>query len=92
MPEAAAAREALLAALADGRDTLLVWPQAPACDLALLQVLIAAGRSFAARGLALAHGDAPPAALAETIRRAGLAPQDLADAGAPGELFAAAFP
>lgn len=91
LPEAAAAREALLAALAAGRDTLLVWPQAPACDLALLQVLIAAVRGFAARGLALAHGDAPPAALAETVRRAGLVPQDLADAGLPGELFAASF-
>ena len=91
LPEAAAAREALLAALAAGRDTLLVWPQAPSCDLALLQVLIAAVRGFAARGLALAHGDAPPAALAETVRRAGLVPQDLADAGLPGELFAASF-
>jgi HPt (histidine-containing phosphotransfer) domain-containing protein len=91
LPEAAAAREALLAALAAGRDTLLMWPQAPSCDLALLQVLIAAVRGFAARGLALAHGDAPPAALAETVRRAGLVPQDLADAGLPGELFAASF-
>ena len=91
LPEAAAAREALLAALATGRDTLLVWPQAPACDLALLQVLIAAVRGFAARGLALAHGDAPPPALAEAVRRAGLGPKDLADAGLPGELFAASF-
>lgn len=91
LPEAAAAREALLAALATGRDTLLVWPQAPACDLALLQVLIAAVRGFAARGQALAHGDAPPPALAEAVRRAGLGPKDLADAGLPGELFAASF-
>lgn len=90
-PEAAAAREALLAALAAGRDTLLIWPQAPACDLALLQVLVAAARGFAARGLALAHGDAPPPALAETIRRAGLGPKDLAEAGLPGDLFAASF-
>ncbi len=90
-PEAAAAREALLAALAAGRDTLLVWPDAQACDLALLQVLVAAARGFAARGLALAHGDAPPSALAETIRRAGLGPKDLAEAGLPGDLFAASF-
>jgi HPt (histidine-containing phosphotransfer) domain-containing protein len=90
-PEAAAAREALLAALAAGRDTLLVWPDAQACDLALLQVLVAAARGFAARGLALAHGDAPPPALAETIRRAGLGPKDLAEAGLPGDLFAASF-
>ena len=90
-PEAAAAREALLAALAAGRDTLLVWPDAQACDLALLQVLVAAARGFAARGLTLAHGDAPPPALAETIRRAGLGPKDLADAGLPGDLFAASF-
>ena len=90
-PEAAGAREALLAALTAGRDTLLVWPQAPACDLALLQVLVAAARGFAARGLALAHGDVPPPALAETIRRAGLGPKDLAEAGLPGDLFAASF-
>ena len=91
-PEAAPAREALLAALAAGRDTLLVWPEASDCDLALLQVLVAAARSFAARGLVLAHGDAPPPALAETIRRAGLGPKDLAEAGLPGDLFAASFP
>lgn len=90
-PEAAAAREALLAALATGRDTRLVWPEAPACDLALLQVLIAAARGFTARGLTLAHGDAPPPALAETVRRAGLGPKDLAAAGLPGDLFTAAF-
>ncbi|EKO41079.1 MAG: chemotaxis protein histidine kinase-like protein [Solidesulfovibrio magneticus str. Maddingley MBC34] len=90
-PEAAPAREALLAALAAGRDTLLVWPEAPACDLALLQVLVAAVRGFAARGLALAHGDAPPPALAETLRRAGLGPKDLAEAGLPDDLFAASF-
>ena len=91
-PEAAAAREALLAALAAGRDTRLAWPEAPACDLAMLQVLVAAVRAFAAQGVALAHADAPPPALTATIRRAGLTPGALAAAGLPGDLFAAAFP
>ncbi len=92
IPEAAAAREALLAALATGCDTRLIWPEAPACDLALLQVLLAAARSFAARGLTLAHGETPPPALAETVCRAGLGPADLAAAGLPGDLLIAAFP
>ena len=88
-PEAAAARDALLAALEGGRHHRLAWFHAQTCDLALLQVLLAAVRSFAARGLSLTHADAPPPALAETARRAGLGPEALTAAGLPGDLLAA---
>jgi HPt (histidine-containing phosphotransfer) domain-containing protein len=87
-PEAAAAREALLAALARGLPTHIVWNAPPACDLATLQVLAAAVRTYAGRGLALTQTQCPPA-LAETAHRAGITPEALAAAGLPGHLFAA---
>ncbi|MGE4537300.1 MAG: Hpt domain-containing protein [Desulfovibrio sp.] len=85
--EAGTAREALVAALARGAKTTLVWHDPGEIDLAFLQVLVAAGKSFAARGLSLAHDAAPPRALAATAARAGLTPESLAEAGVPGKLF-----
>lgn len=85
--EAGTAREALVAALARGAKTTLVWHDPGEIDLALLQVLVAAGKSFAARNLPLAHDAAPPRALAATAARAGLTPESLAEAGVPGKLF-----
>lgn len=85
--EAGTAREALVAALARGAKTTLVWHDPGEIDLAFLQVLVAAGKSFAARNLSLAHDAAPPRALAATAARAGLTPESLAEAGVPGKLF-----
>jgi two-component system chemotaxis sensor kinase CheA len=87
--DAAAARLALLAALDRGIGAVLVWNDPETADLALLQVLVAAGRSFAARGLPLAHRDGAPRALAETAVRAGITPQSLAEAGLPADLLLA---
>lgn len=87
--DAAAAREALLAGLAHGAGVALDFAQGMAADLALLQVLVSAGRTFAARGLPLAHAGTPPASLAVTARRAGITPESLAAVGLPaGLLFA----
>lgn len=88
-PEAAPAREALLAALNHGLGTSIVWGDPARIDLALLQVLVAAGRSFAARGLSLAHKDGVPRAVAETAGRAGVTPQSLAAVGLPTTLLLA---
>jgi two-component system chemotaxis sensor kinase CheA len=88
-PDAAAAREALLEVLARGRDAAIDWGNPTSCDLAMLQVFVAAARSFAARGLSLVHADGPPRALAETATRAGITPAALAAAGLPGDLLAA---
>ena len=87
--DAAAARLALLAALDRGAGALLTWNDPETADLALLQVLVAAGRSFAARGLPLAHRDGAPRALVETAVRAGVTPQSLAEAGLPADLLLA---
>ena len=87
--DAAAAREALLAALSHGAGVALDFAPGTAADLALLQVLVSAGRTFAARGLPLAHAGVPPASLAVTARRAGVTPDSLAAVGLPaGLLFA----
>ena len=87
--DAAAAREALLAALFHGAGVAMDFAPGTAADLALLQVLISAGRTFAARGLPLAHAGTPPASLAVTARRAGITPESLAAVGLPaGLLFA----
>ncbi|WP_029456843.1 Hpt domain-containing protein [Solidesulfovibrio alcoholivorans] len=87
--DAAAAREALLAGLAHGAGVALDFAPGMAADLALLQVLVSAGRTFAARGLPLSHAGTPPASLAVTARRAGITPESLAAIGLPaGLLFA----
>ena len=87
-PDAGAAREALLAALSHGLPTTIDWNTLQACDLAMLQVLIAAARTYAGRGLALTHVACSPI-LANTAERAGITPEALAAAGLPGHLFAA---
>ncbi|EFL49499.1 putative CheA signal transduction histidine kinase [Solidesulfovibrio fructosivorans JJ]] len=85
--DAASAREALLAALARGAGASLVLPAPGEIDLTFLQVLVAAAKSFAARGLPLGHDDGAPAALAETAARAGVTPASLAEAGVTDKLF-----
>lgn len=89
-PDAAGAREALLAGLAHGAGVTLDLDGAAGVDLALLQVLVAAGRTYAARGLPLAHKNGPPPALAALAARAGITAQSLAAVGLPAELFFAA--
>lgn len=86
-PDAADAREALLAGLAHGTGLVMDLGGGAPADLALVQVLVAAGRSFAARGLGLAHENGPPPALAETAARAGITPASLAAVGLPPELL-----
>ncbi len=86
-PDAASARDALLAALDRGLGVALdLGPDAPA-DLPLAQVLVAAGRSFTARGLPLAHRHGPSPALTATADRAGITPAALAAIGLSPELF-----
>ena len=87
-PEAASAREALLAALSRSLPTAIDWNAPQSCDLAVLQVLLAAARTFAAQGLPLDQTDGTPAVVADTARRAGITPEALAAAGLPGDLFA----
>lgn len=88
-PEAAPAREALLQALSRGLPAAIDWNAAPSCDLAMLQVLLAAARTFAGQGLALVQADRAPAVVADTARRAGITPEALAAVGLPGDLLAA---
>ncbi len=86
-PDAAGAREALLAGLGHGAAVALDLGRAAPADLALAQVLVSAGRTYAARGLGLAHKDGPPSALTEIAARAGLTPESLAAVGLAPELF-----
>lgn len=85
--DAASAREALLAGLAHGGGLTLDLGELPEADLALLQVLVAAGRTYAARGLALRHKNGPPPALSALAGRAGVTPESLAAVGLPAEIF-----
>ena len=87
-PDAATARQALLKALAHGLPATLDWNAPQSCDLAMLQVLLAAARTFAGQGLSLVQSTGTPDAVAATARRAGITPQALADAGLPGDLLA----
>ncbi|KHK01411.1 Hpt domain-containing protein [Desulfovibrio sp. TomC] len=87
-PDAGTAREALLAALSQGLPTTIDWGAPPSCDLAMLQVLVAAARTYAARGLDLTHVACSPV-VTSTAARAGITPAALAAAGLPGHLFAA---
>ena len=87
-PDAATAREALLKALSQGLPATLDWNAAQSCDLAMLQVFLAAARTFAGQGLSLVALHGTPDAVAATARRAGITPEALADAGLPGDLFA----
>lgn len=87
-PDAATARQALLKALSHGRPATLDWNAPQSCDLAMLQVLLAAARTFAGQGLSLVQSSATPDAVAATARRAGITPEALADAGLPGDLLA----
>lgn len=86
-PEAACAREGLLAGLSHGVSLTLDLGPLLEPDLALLQVLIAAGRAYAAQGLALTHKDGPPPALTRLAGRAGVTPESLAAVGLPVEFF-----
>ncbi|MFP5259996.1 MAG: Hpt domain-containing protein [Acidobacteriota bacterium] len=88
-PEAAPAREALLTALSQGLPATLDWNAPPTCDLAMLQVFLAAARTFAGQGLALTQADGTPQAVADTASRAGVTPEALAAVGLPGDLLAA---
>ncbi|WP_300159120.1 Hpt domain-containing protein [Solidesulfovibrio sp.] len=85
--EAAAAREAFLAGLAHGAGLVMDFAPGVQADLAMVQVLVSAGRTFAARGLPLAHQSAPPASFAATARRAGITPDALAAVGLPAQLL-----
>jgi len=82
-PDPEQARLALLAALSHGLGVTMVWNDSPAIDLAMVQVVISAARTFAVRGLPLLHRDGPPCALSETALQAGLAPEALAAVGLP---------
>ena len=87
VPDAAGAREALLAALSQGLGVTLDWGDAPGADLALVQVVAAAARTFAKRGLPFGHADGAPRALADAAARAGIDAEALAAAGLPAETF-----
>ncbi|EHJ48510.1 Hpt protein [Solidesulfovibrio carbinoliphilus subsp. oakridgensis] len=87
--DAASAREALLEGLAQGAGVTIEWNDPAGVDLALVQVVVAAGRTFAARGLALGHAGGPPAALSATARRAGITAESLAAVGLPAGLLLA---
>uniref|UniRef100_I2PWT0 Chemotaxis protein histidine kinase-like protein n=1 Tax=Desulfovibrio sp. U5L TaxID=596152 RepID=I2PWT0_9BACT len=87
--DAASAREALLEGLAQGAGVTIEWNDPAGVDLALVQVVVAAGRTFAARGLALGHAGGPPAALSATARRAGITAESLAAVGLPASLLLA---
>ncbi len=86
-PDAAGAREALLESLGRSASVTIEWNGPAGADLPLVQVMVAAGRTFAARGLALAHGDGPPEVLTATAVRAGVTPDCLAAVGLPAELL-----
>jgi len=86
-PDAAAAREALLAALSRGDGLVIDWNAAQAVDLAAVQVVVAAARAFAARGLAFGHAGGPPRALADVAARAGIDPEALAAVGLPADVL-----
>ncbi len=85
--EAAAAREAFLAGLSHGGGLVMDFAPGVQADLAMLQVLVSAGRTYAARGLPLAHRSGPPASLGATARRAGITPDALAAVGLPSQLL-----
>lgn len=85
--DAAKAREALLFSLAQGAAVAMQWNDPAEADLLLLQVVVSAGRTFAARGLALTHAGGVPAALAATAARAGITPESLAAVGLPASLL-----
>jgi two-component system chemotaxis sensor kinase CheA len=87
--DAASAREALLEGLARGAGVTIEWNDPAGVDLALVQVVVAAGRTFAARGLALCHAGGPPPALSATARRAGITAESLAAVGLPANLLLA---
>ncbi len=90
VPDAAGAREALLAALSRGLGVTMDWGGAPGADLALVQVVVAAARTFANRGLAFGHAGGAPQVLAGAAARAGIDAEALAAVGLPAEtLFSA---
>ena len=89
-PQAAETRAALLACLARRVSVELDWSGADSADLALVQVLVSAGLTFARRGLGLCHRGGVPAVLSRLAERAGITPEALAAVGLPAEtLFAA---
>jgi two-component system chemotaxis sensor kinase CheA len=91
-PLAAEARAGLLACLARGVSVSLSWSEAPAVDLAMLQVVVSAGLTFARRGLGFGHQGEAPAALSRLAERAGLTPQDLEAVGLPAAMLLAPEP
>ncbi len=85
--DAATARDALLCALAEETPVEMLWDIPPRPDLALLQVLAAAARDYAGRGLTLAHRGGPPRTFSEAAARAGFTARALAEAGIPAGMF-----
>ncbi|MEF3697090.1 Hpt domain-containing protein [Desulfolutivibrio sp.] len=82
--------QALAACLARGLDVRLDFPPQAEPGLDGLLALVSAARTFAARGLSLAHAGGVPAGVAAQASRAGFTPQALAEAGVGGELFGVA--
>jgi len=74
VPDAAEARQALLACLERGLSVEVSWADAAGVDLALLQVMVSAGVSFAHRGLTFIHQGGAPEGLARLAERAGITP------------------
>ncbi|MHC1713175.1 MAG: Hpt domain-containing protein [Solidesulfovibrio sp.] len=85
--DAVMARRALLAGLDHGAAVEMLWDDPEELDLALLQVMASAARTFAGRGLPLTHRDGPPTSLLLTATRAGVTPEALADAGVPAHVL-----
>lgn len=82
-PSVAEARQALLTCLERGLPVEVAWTAPKGLDVALLQVLVSAGVSFAQRGLAFRHRGGAPEGLSRLAERAGITPAALESIGLP---------
>ncbi|KUG27500.1 signal transduction histidine kinase chea [hydrocarbon metagenome] len=87
---AQALAQALAVCLDRGVDVRLDFPPQAEPGLDGLLALVSAARTFAARGLSLAHAAGVPAGLSAQAVRAGFTPRALAEAGVDGGLFGVA--
>jgi|GEM_PF-442436 len=81
---------ALEACLVRGLDVRLDFPPQAEPGLDGLLALVSAARTFAVRGLSLAHAAGAPAGVAAQAARAGFTLRALAEAGVGGDLFGVA--
>jgi len=86
-PTGADLAAALSACLALGRPVRLTLSPRIEPDLDALLALVSAARTFAARGLSLAHAGAVPPGVSAQAARAGFTARALADAGVSTDLF-----